>query len=144
MKTDPAKDARSALTELATMDRDALARRWVEIFKCPAPRHSHVGLLHSAIAWHCQMQQAAGAKAGGVERLIRSLRRTAASAPAASGSTVAPGTRLLREWRGLTHHVTVLAAGYEYNGTAYRSLTAIARQITGTAWSGPVFFGLRS
>lgn len=57
---------------------------------------------------------------------------------------LAPGTRLLREWQGQTHHVTVLASGFEYSGRTWRSLTAISRSITGTAWSGPLFFGLRS
>ena len=57
---------------------------------------------------------------------------------------LAPGTRLLREWQGQTHHVTVLDHGFEYAGKTYRSLTAITRLITGTPWSGPQFFGLRS
>lgn len=65
-------------------------------------------------------------------------------ASAAPTARLGPGTRLLRDWQGQTHHVTVLAQGFEYNNMTYRSLTAIARQITGTAWSGPLFFGLRS
>ena len=55
-----------------------------------------------------------------------------------------PGTRLMREWRGRNHEVLVLDDGFSWQGTHYRSLSAIARQITGTAWSGPLFFGLRS
>ena len=55
-----------------------------------------------------------------------------------------PGTRLMREWRGQSHEVLVLDAGFSWQGTRYRSLSAIARKITGTAWSGPLFFGLRS
>jgi hypothetical protein len=53
------------------------------------------------------------------------------------------GTRLMREYQGEEHHVTVLKDGYEYLGKRYRSLTGIARSITGTQWSGPVFFGLK-
>jgi hypothetical protein len=53
------------------------------------------------------------------------------------------GTRLLREWRGVTHEVTVIDGGYEHEGRRYRSLSAVARTITGTQWSGPLFFGLR-
>jgi hypothetical protein len=53
------------------------------------------------------------------------------------------GTKLLREWRGVTHEVTVIDGGYEHQGRRYRSLSAIARAITGTQWSGPLFFGLR-
>jgi len=55
-----------------------------------------------------------------------------------------PGTRLMREWRGRSHDVLVLDDGFSWQGTHYRSLSAIARKITGTAWSGPLFFGLRS
>jgi Protein of unknown function (DUF2924) len=53
------------------------------------------------------------------------------------------GTRLLREWRGTTHEVVVIEGGYEHQGKRYRSLSAVARAITGTQWSGPLFFGLR-
>jgi len=53
------------------------------------------------------------------------------------------GTKLLREWRGVTHEVTVIDGGYEHQGRRYRSLSAVARAITGTQWSGPLFFGLR-
>jgi hypothetical protein len=57
---------------------------------------------------------------------------------------VKPGTRLMREWRGRSHEVLVLDDGFSWQGTHHRSLSAIARKITGTAWSGPLFFGLRS
>jgi hypothetical protein len=53
------------------------------------------------------------------------------------------GTKLLRDWRGVTHEVTVVGGGYEHQGRRYRSLSAVARAITGTQWSGPLFFGLR-
>ena len=76
-----------------------------------------------------------------VDRAAQGLRRAASASCAAA---LAPGTRLLREWQGRTHHVTVLVSGFEYDGQAYRSLTAIARAITGSAWSGPLFFGLRT
>jgi hypothetical protein len=54
-----------------------------------------------------------------------------------------PGTRLLREWQGRTYEVLVLDDGFSWRGTHYRSLSALARRITGTAWSGPLFFGLK-
>ncbi len=53
------------------------------------------------------------------------------------------GTRLIREWKGVAHEVTVIEGGYEHQGRRYRSLSAVARAITGTQWSGPLFFGLR-
>jgi hypothetical protein len=57
---------------------------------------------------------------------------------------IKPGTCLLRHWRGEGHEVRVTASGYEYKGASFPSLSHIARQITGTRWSGPAFFGLRS
>jgi len=54
------------------------------------------------------------------------------------------GTKLIREWQGVEHTVTVLADGYEWQGRPYRSLSAVARAITGTRWNGWIFFGLKS
>ena len=58
-------------------------------------------------------------------------------------SALSPGTRLLREWHGATHEVLVEAHGFEYAGKNYKSLSAVARAITGTPWSGPAFFGTK-
>jgi hypothetical protein len=54
-----------------------------------------------------------------------------------------PGTRLVREWQGRTYEVLVLDGAFSWQGTSYRSLSAVARKITGTPWSGPLFFGLK-
>jgi hypothetical protein len=54
------------------------------------------------------------------------------------------GTKLIREWKGVEHTVTVLDDGYEWQGRPYKSLSAVARAIAGTRWNGPAFFGLRS
>lgn len=124
------------------MNREALSEQWVITFGCPAPRHVQSTLLRSALAWHYQVSQQAKVNASGVGRIMRGLQRSIASKTTLL--SLAAGTRLLREWQGQTHHVTVLPQGYEYNGETYRSLTAIARLITGTAWSGPLFFGLRT
>ena len=76
--------------------------------------------------------------ATGMNRLLRMLRGTPPKA------ALSPGTRLVREWQGVSHHVLVLTGGFEYLGHSYPSLSAVARHITGTAWSGPLFFGLRT
>jgi hypothetical protein len=55
-----------------------------------------------------------------------------------------PGTRLVREWKGVEHTVTVMHEGFDYQGQPYRSLSPIAKRITGTSWSGFVFFGLKA
>lgn len=129
-------DLASALAELAQMDRTTLGQRWETAFDVPPPRGCHATLLRQALAWHVQMQVLG--KSGG-RRAAQSLKKAACgSAP------LSPGTRLLREWQGQTHHVTVVVGGFEYDGKVWRSLSAIARSITGTAWSGPAFFGLKS
>ena len=85
------------------------------------------------------MQALGKGQAAKSRKTVRALSKTASGAVALS-----PGTRLLREWQGRTHHVTVVPDGFEYAGKVWRSLSAIAKSITGTAWSGPVFFGLKS
>jgi hypothetical protein len=64
--------------------------------------------------------------------------------PVRKGDRPIVGTRLIREWQGVEHTVTVLDDGFEYEGRRYKSLSAIARAITGTRWNGPLFFGLRN
>lgn len=64
--------------------------------------------------------------------------------PVRRGDRPIAGTRLVRQWQGVEHTATVLVDGFEYQGRPYRSLSAIARAITGTRWSGPLFFGIRN
>jgi len=134
-------DTASALAELAALDRPTLAKRWEAAFEVPAPRGCQAMLLRQALAWHVQMH--ALRKTAGVRKTRKAAKalKRAASSPV---GTVSPGTRLLREWQGHTHHVTVVEDGFEYDGKVWRSLSAIARAITGTPWSGPAFFGLKS
>src|SRR5262249_59794598 len=60
-----------------------------------------------------------------------------------AGPELQAGARLVREWQGRTYEVLVLDEGFSWQGRHYRSLSAVARTITGTAWSGPLFFGLK-
>ena len=125
----------SKIAALASLDRPALAQRWTEAFGRRAPLSCQATLLRCALAWHLQSAPLQRE----VDRTSASLRQAAASPAAAS---LSPGTRLLREWNGQTHHVTVLDGAFEYDGRRWRSLSAVARSITGTRWSGPLFFGL--
>ena len=129
------------LALLATLPRAELAERWSAAFGCPVPHYAHCTLLRRALAWHLQMQ--ALQRSLGSREFPR-LSRTVSRPPRRSSAALAPGTRLLRQWQGRTHHVTVAPSGFEYEGATYRSLSAIARRITGGSWSGPLFFGLRS
>jgi hypothetical protein len=125
----------SDLAELMGLNRNALLQRWQEIFGGHAPGWIQENLLREAIGW--QMQ---AAKLGG---LTAAERRQLRSVIPSYSSQVFPGSRLIRVWQGETHQVTVLEDGYLYADKKWRSLSAIAKAITGTPWSGPVFFGLK-
>jgi hypothetical protein len=135
------KSTSESLAELESLDRSALAARWQAGFGVPAPKSCQAILLRQALAWQLQMKAleavSGSQNAGRANRVLKQ----AASASVARPSV---GTRLLREWQGCTHHVTVVEGGFEYEGQIWKSLSAIASSITGTRWSGPLFFGLRS
>lgn len=139
MSVSTAPSVPSALAELDYLDRAALAQRWTAAFGTPVPRNAQVALLRHCLAWHVQMQASPEWRGTApYARLLRSIR------PSTSAPSLRPGARLLREWKDRTHEVTVLEQGFEYMGRPFRSLSAISREITGTPWSGPLFFGLRA
>ena len=116
-----------------------LKERWTEVFGSQPPSFAKADFLQRVLAWHAQVQASeAWRGAPGQARLLRLLK------PGKDRKVLSPGAQLVREWQGLTHQVHVLPCGFEYAGKTYSSLSAVARQITGTAWSGPLFFGLKS
>lgn len=121
--------------ELEGMSRDQLARRWQDCFGVPAPALSRSTLLRQAVAWHLQT------KAMGGLSLVEKRKIAAGSPNTTKEASV--GSRLIRVWQNQTHQVTVLNDGYLYQDKRWKSLSAIAKYITGTAWSGPVFFDLK-
>ena len=122
----------NTLNEISGADRSTLVSRWQNAFDREPPPRVHIGMLRRVLAWHIQ------AEAVG----LTSSRPGGASASRTT-PLLRPGTRLLREWQGATHEVLVLPEGFEYTGQTYKSLSAIARAITGTPWSGPAFFGVK-
>ena len=136
---------REALSRLPELDIGELRQQWRSLYKAEAPRYLSRELLVRAIAY--RMQELAG---GGLRpEPQRQLRRIAQQFKETGAATIRarpelkPGTRLMREWQGRSYEVLVLDDGFSWQGTHYRSLSAIARKITGTAWSGPLFFGLK-
>jgi hypothetical protein len=127
------------LNRLADLDRDELMERWCLLYdKEPPTRISRSLLLH-AIAYRMQEKALGGLKPA-TRRFLAQFTAEQMAMPAVSIRT---GTRLLREWHGVTYEVTVLDDGVMFQGKQYRSLSEVARAITGTKWSGPLFFGLR-
>ena len=135
------------LAALKTMPLSELKAQWRDLFGAEPPGYNR-RFLESRLAYRIQELAYGGLKPETVKRLEalgeqfadRNLTRRR------SGHNTMPigGTRLLREWQGVEHTVTVLAEGYEWQGRPYRSLSAIARAITGTRWNGLVFFGLKN
>lgn len=142
-----ANSVRSVATQVAALSGlsyEALLDEWKRLYRSPAPKRISRSLLELGVAW--RIQEAA---LGGLSRPVKRQLNEMAGAVASNGTakethstTLKPGARLVREWRGATHDVLVLDGGYEWNGRIWRSLSEIAREITGTRWSGPRFFGL--
>jgi hypothetical protein len=124
---------------------DELRREWRHLYQHDPPKISR-DLLVLGIAHRLQEIEHGGlgkATLRKLQTLARTLRATGRVGPTPSLS-LKPGARLVREWRGRTHTVTVTEDGFEYAGTTYPSLTKIAREITGVHWSGPRFFALQA
>jgi len=133
------------LLEISKMDKSQLAMLWRELFESPPPRGARRDLLVRFVAYRFQERIFGGLDRDTKNRLNELARRIAKDPNAALIGTprIKPGTCFLRDWRGRSHRVTVLESGFEYAGKHYSSLSQIARLITGTRWSGPLFFGLR-
>lgn len=132
------------ISALSTMSKAQLRDRWAKVHRSPAPNISPA-LFALGIAHRLQARQHADlppAYAREIKRLGDILDRDGAltSEPMA---TIKLGTALVRSWHGNTHQVLITDRGYIYKGQTYRSLSQIAREITGVQWSGPRFFGLK-
>jgi hypothetical protein len=130
----------TTLADLDAMDRVGLASLWSDLIGGAVPACMSQPMQRRFLAFELQ------AKAeGGLPAALRArLDRIAAGEERKASPTLQPGARLLREWNGTTHVVDVLPEGFLWNGALHRSLSAIARAITGARWSGPRFFGLVS
>ncbi len=126
------------------MTYDGLRTEWRRLYRAHPPKRVARDLLVLGVAWKIQ-EQAYGGLGAATKRRLADLAKTIRRNGDVTRNRVArlkPGARFLREWRGETHSVVVLEEGFEWNGTQWRSLSAIAREITGVHWSGPRFFGL--
>ena len=130
------------LTALAALDRASLQQLWRELWERPAPPKASRSLLLYGLAYRLQERTYGGLSAASRRRLFVNIAQKLES-PAGQPARLAPGTRLIRQWRAQRHEVTVLETGYAYRGSRYASLSAIARLISGTHCSGPRFFGLK-
>ncbi len=133
--------------ELATLPQrnlEELRQSWTELFSITAP---YVGedLLMRMIAYRLQERAYGGLSASTSRKLRRiagDLRSDRKATCLPDAPRIAPGVQLLREWNGETEVVQVTTSGFVWRGQNYRSLSAVARAMTGVRWSGPRFFGL--
>jgi Protein of unknown function (DUF2924) len=125
------------IAHLRSLALDALRRRWRAMFGRTPPAALSKDLLGRMIAWRMQEQAFGGLDRDSL-KFLDSLARHGGS----PRRQLKPGTVLVRDYQGERHTVTVVPDGFNWQGTTYTSLSAIARAITGTAWSGPRFFAL--
>lgn len=128
------------------MRRSELLELWHEVYKKPAPRGIRREILVPFLAYRIQENAYGSLEPAALKELHRIARALAKNLTSSNGLVrpqIKTGTRLFREWHGQTHEVFVTESGYGYRGVGYRSLSEIARKITGTRWSGPSFFGLK-
>jgi len=133
------------IAELPTLNRAQLRAKWRSALKKEPPSHLRKQMLVPLLAYKLQEQAYGGLKPA-IKRRLSELARGFEKDPKRvmkQTTAIKLGTRLIRRWDGETHHVTVSEQGFEYKGERYRSLSEIARLITSTRWSGPLFFGLK-
>jgi Protein of unknown function (DUF2924) len=134
------------LASLSMLSLPALCDLWQQLFKKEPPPEIRKDLMLRIVGHRLQEQEFGGLSDAGCRRL-RQLAATFEADPNAVVSSwppIKPGTRLVRQWKEQVHVVEVETEGYEYRGARYENLSEIARLITGTRWSGPLFFGLKA
>ena len=130
---------------IAAMSSAVKKAEWRRRTGTPAPAAFGSGLLARALAHELQVKTfGGGLTKSELKRLAQLNRKDDRVRDGVAPGPVKPGTWLSRTWHGEVHQVVVLDDSYEYRGARYRSLSEIARLITGTQWSGPRFFGLYS
>lgn len=132
------------LQALEQMDYATLRSEWRRLYRANPPKRVARDLLMLGVAWKIQ-ERAYGGLSAATRRRLADLAKTMDRDGDVTRNRVArlrQGAKLVREWQGKTHTVTVIDEGFDWNGRHWRSLSAVAREITGGHWSGPRFFGL--
>jgi hypothetical protein len=133
------------LKQLPGEKRTELRAIWQGLFGELPHQKLRREILVPILAYRLQEKALGGLKPSIAKRL-RALDENIATGKITTAVTLTqprPGTRMVREWQGRLHEVAVVDGGFEYSGSRYKSLSEIAREITGTRWSGPAFFGLK-
>ena len=137
MSGDQPDQASVLIAEIDALDRAKCIDRWREIFVRPPPKYLSPQFMKRVLIWETQNRAYGGVSA----KTTRRLKQIASGTPVPA--TARSGSRLVREWNGRTYQVEVTDTEYVMDGKTWRSLSAIARHITGAHWSGPRFFGVQ-
>lgn len=144
MRPDHDDRLEAEIARLEDLGLDDLRKLWGR-FLGAVPAHHGASLLRRRLSYELQIR-AHGDLPAEARRRLKRLHQTFKADPAYAplpGLGLKPGTVLTRTWRGVLHHVAVVDDGLEYRGERFGSLSEVARRITGTRWSGPLFFGLK-
>lgn len=125
-----------SVEEIEALDRTGCLARWREAFGRPPPKYLSPQFMQRVLLWELQERMLGGMTRKTGRMLARIASGRVSPAPAK------PGSHLVREWNGRTYQVEVVEGGYVMDGKTWRSLSAIAKHITGAHWSGPHFFGV--
>jgi len=133
------------LRSLMRLSKTELSNLWQQLFENDPPPNIRKDLMQRLLGYRIQEREFGSLSHESRTRLHQVARELESNLKAVVSPTVRikPGTRLARQWKEQVHVVTVEDSGYEYRGVRYESLSEIARRITGTKWSGPLFFGLK-
>lgn len=141
---DGVKEVEAAVAGLAQMHVADLRVEWRRLYRTEPPKKLRRDTLQLAVAWKLQARVLGGLSAAASRHLaeLAAVIADGSDLPKARQVSLKPGARLVRHWGGETHEIVVTEHGFVWRERSWRSLSVIARQITGARWSGPRFFGL--
>ena len=144
---------KSILEELDQLNREELLEKWKELFNTDPPLKVRREFLVKHIVWELQAKKYGGLSFQSKKKLEKLKNELAKENQISQNSIetlknkttldIKAGTKLIREYQGKKHEVIALEKGFEYKNKFYKSLSAIANEITGSRWNGKVFFGLK-
>lgn len=138
MDASPAiRDLMKVLADIENLDRSGCLNRWREVFGRPPPKYLSPQFMKRVLIREQQNRELGGLSVK-TERRLQQIASGKAPPPA-----LKPGSHLVREWNGRTYQVEVVDRGFVMDGKTWRTLSAIAKHITGAHWSGPRFFGVQ-
>ena len=143
-----------AIEELQDLSREELIKKWKKLFKTNSPQHARKEFLIKHIVWELQAKEQGGYSSQSKKQLDKLADKLAKkqevnendikeSCKQALTLEIKAGTKLIREYKDEKHEVIALDKGFKYKDKVYKSLSAIANEITGTQWNGKIFFGVK-